>query len=175
MVEEWKEIDRYDGDYFISNLGRILSKKGKSDRLLKLSKDKNGYLVTCLCANSITQNVKAHRLVALYFLEKPPNKNDVNHIDGNKTNNSSNNLEWVTHMENVQHANKSELIKNRGNSHYRFKGVIFATEICTGKIIEMRGRKEILENGFDAANVYAALQGKYSQLNGFHFHREKLA
>lgn len=53
-----------------------------------------------------------HRILAYLFLKNPKNKKEVNHIDGDKKNNQLDNLEWCTHSENIQHAWKTELIKN---------------------------------------------------------------
>lgn len=104
-MEQWQDIPGYEGLYQVSTLGRI-----KSNRSIKsLHIDKGGYLTVWLCKDSIQKNYKAHRLVALAFIPNPENKATVNHIDGNKQNNCVENLEWATHSENINHANRTGL------------------------------------------------------------------
>lgn len=99
----WKDIDPYKGSYQVSNTGKVFSHK--VGRLLKQQYSKKMYLNVTLTGPKSTKNtLKIHRLVAEAFIRNPNNKPQVNHIDGNKENNNSSNLEWVTNQENQDHA-----------------------------------------------------------------------
>lgn len=100
MGEYWKDISGYEGLYQVSTMGRIR----RNGRIKIPHKDKGGYLTVWLSKDSVQRNFKVHRLVAQAFLPNPENKKTVNHIDGNKTHNCLDNLEWATHSENVTHA-----------------------------------------------------------------------
>ena len=114
ITENWLAIDGYI-NYEISNQGNVRSKDrmivtidGKSyikrGQVLKPKKHKDGYLFITLTDVKRRSNKYVHRLVALAFVENEDNKPQVNHINGIKSNNSANNLEWVTGSENSQHA-----------------------------------------------------------------------
>lgn len=111
MNEIWKDIDEYGGTYKISNCGNVKSfaVNKKEGIILSKSLDKNGYNVGSFCVKNKMKNYKIHRLVAEAFIPNPENKPQVNHIDGNKQNNSADNLEWVTLSENLIHAYKNNL------------------------------------------------------------------
>lgn len=109
MEEIWKDIEGYEGLYQISNLGRIWTTKYK--RFKNPTKCK-GYLQIGLSKNKKRKMYKVHRLVAIAFVSNPNNKPYINHIDGNKSNNRADNLEWVTQSENVSHAYKTGLKTN---------------------------------------------------------------
>lgn len=100
--EEWKDIKGYEGLYQVSNLGRIYS--CRYDRIRKPSGNK--YLHVVLCTNNNPKSMLIHRLVAEAFISNPGNKPQINHIDGDTTNNMVDNLEWVTAQENINHAYK---------------------------------------------------------------------
>lgn len=114
MNEVWKPIKGYDDKYMVSNLGRIKSVARdvsnhtgiihKPERILSCRKDKKGYLRVYLDDNRKTKFISVHRLVAIVFIPNELEKPQVNHIDGVKTNNNVENLEWVTNQENQLHA-----------------------------------------------------------------------
>lgn len=99
MIEKWKEIEGTKGKYFVSDLGRVKSIKKSGEYILKPSKNTRGYLFI----NIQGKSVMIHRLVAGAFITKPNDKFEVNHKDFDKTNNSKNNLEWVSHRTNIRH------------------------------------------------------------------------
>lgn len=110
-MEEWKDIDGYNGDYKISNLGNIYSTKSR--RLLRNTDNGKGYKIIGLSKNNIRTNFYVHRLVAEAFIRKPNEKEVINHKDYNRSNNSVENLEWLTQLENVRYSlqNKPEITK----------------------------------------------------------------
>ena len=121
--EEWREIDGYNGRYQVSNLGRVKSFFDKEPRIFKANKVTEGYLRVALRKNSMAKNHFVHRLVAQAFIPNPENKPQVNHIDGDKTNNRVENLEWMTSEENINHAFKlglSKIPKGSKNPNARF-------------------------------------------------------
>lgn len=112
MQEEWKNIIGFEGLYDISNKSRVRS-IFRYKIILKPILCKNGYLSYNLCKNNIQKKKTIHRLIAIAFVPNPDNKPCINHIDGNKLNNNIDNLEWVTHKENIQHASNFGLMSGR--------------------------------------------------------------
>ena len=99
--EIWKKINIDDFIFNVSNYGRVKSQK----HIISYgTKEDNGYKRVSITNNTIIKKILIHRLVALTFLDNPNDYPLVNHKDGNKENNHVNNLEWVSHSQNAQHA-----------------------------------------------------------------------
>lgn len=103
-MEEIMRINDFP-DYYISNLGNVIStKKGKIKKLKPWTTPNSDYYTVTLCNNGNYKKQDIHRLVAKYFVPNPNNYPVVNHLDHDKHNNSSDNLEWTTVQKNVHHS-----------------------------------------------------------------------
>ena len=112
MFEEWKEIEDSNGLYFVSTLGRIKSfNRYNYGIILKQRLDKDGYLRVNMSFKEKKVNRAVHRLVAEAFIPKPLFCNEVNHLDFDRKNNKVNNLEWVTHRQNIAYSKKHKRFK----------------------------------------------------------------
>ena len=117
-TENNKLIAEFMGRFLIDKYGNIFNKNKVK---LKTTITKNGY--ERFNTSRPTKSFLVHRLVAEHFIENKENKPEVNHIDGNKLNNSVDNLEWVTRSENILHGFYNKLISknknNLGEKHWR--------------------------------------------------------
>jgi hypothetical protein len=106
--EVWLAVPGYEGAYEASNLGRIKSldrwigNRLVAGRILKLNTDGSGYYQFQLCKNNVRKMAKVHKIVAGLFCFNN-GKPEVNHKNFNKLDNRADNLEWVTHQENINH------------------------------------------------------------------------
>lgn len=122
--EIWKEIKGYEGYYEVSNLGRfrsmdriIIFKDGRKvfykGKNINGTIGRDGYIDVKLSKNGEIKTRKLHRLISQTFIFKEDYINlEVNHIDYNRTNNNINNLEWVSHVDNVHHSSKKGRYKD---------------------------------------------------------------
>lgn len=167
MIELWREINGYNGLYLVSDLGRVksASKKWRSgngkidtkpETILKQSVV-GGYLQVTLSLNGKSSMFKVHRLVAIAFIDNPENKPEVNHIFGNKLDNRSIVLEWVTSTENKLHAYRSRLrVSPVGQSHHKSKLVL---NIDNGVYYECL-REAIESTPFKRSKIEAMMSGR---------------
>ena len=125
-----KDIKNYENVYQIDELGNVISKPKKwirgyrKEYFLKPKLNKYGYLCVILQNNKIKKNYTIHRLVAEHFIPNPENKPQVNHINGIKTDNMVENLEWCTSAENIKHAHENKLKVQLGGKNPNARKVI---------------------------------------------------
>lgn len=125
----WKKFI-YEGqetDYSVSTEGEV--RKDTTNYILSQSSQQD-YKFVGLIINGKQKRMRVHRMVALTFIDNPDNKPYVNHINGNRSDNNVENLEWVTPSENTQHAVRTGLFKNshaRAVIQYNLNGEQMAT------------------------------------------------
>lgn len=178
MEEIWKDIDwieGFEGYYQISNLGNVKAlarKVTKSDGVVQYRKERimdkrlstDGYYIAKLNVNNKSKSVAIHILVAKAFIPNPNNYPEVNHKDCCRTNNLVNNLEWVTHADNVAYSVAKGHYKHYGenNPNYgnhilkeRYKDKALAKEIFSrprgknGRARKVKVVSKELEMSFD--------------------------
>ena len=171
MEYDFKSIDGYD-NYAISNLGEVLSYKRGYWKRLKPYLGKNGYCYVNLSNEAKVTHKYIHRLVAEAFLENPERKTVVNHIDGDKSNNNVENLEWVTFQENSKHAFDTGLVTFEG----RHLGAaasstpIIATDPITGERLYFKSQHEASRVlGMTVPHINKALRGSCLTAYGYTF------
>lgn len=170
-MEEWRPAYGYEDVLEVSSLGRarrkahsFVRKDGRTCRvqsvILTPSYTKTGYVLINAKGGHYEQ---LHRLVALTFIQKVKGKNEVNHIDEDKSNNSVENLEWVSHKENSNHGTRNARISStlhkthkRKKSVKRSDGLIFLSIHDAANAI----------NG-SAGNILKNIQGKIKSAYGY--------
>lgn len=181
-MEEWRDIENYEGIYQVSNLGRVrsldrLNSAGHrlKGRVLRSSPNSLGYHLVSLTKNGRQTSMRVHRLVALAFIENPHNKPQVNHLDGDKNNNYETNLEWSTSKENIKHAletglmlknldtSKATLASNLSNS----RAVYSVNRITKEKTLYSSAAEAARVLGVGRGNIASCLRGSIPSAYGF--------
>lgn len=179
MEEIWKDIKGYEGYYKISNTGKVkgllLYNRHKKmyvsrETILKPDITQKGYARVTLCKNAEHKRYNVHRLVASHFILNLDNKPQVNHINGIKTDNRVENLEWCTNGENEKHAYELGLKKKKYGGDNPMKKEITATNIITGESRDFNSiidASKILQIGYNT--IIYILQGKTKKPTKFYF------
>jgi hypothetical protein len=165
IIEEvWKDIDGYEGLYQISNYGNVKTlsyQRTGIPKILSPRFDGGGYVRVALYKNGVAKTYSVHRLVAKHFIENPFNCEEVNHIDGNKTNNNVDNLEWVTSKENSSHAviSKLRILPTYKVLQYTLEHIL---------IKEWNSVYEVCENRpYESSMIYKSCEGKLPHAYGY--------
>lgn len=175
-VVEWKEIPGYEG-YYINEAGNVYSRRGRFKNTPKLLKQtlQNGYPSVSLYktgnkGSGSGDTVYVHRLLAEAYIPKDSEeKNCVNHKDGVKTNNSLENLEWVTKAENNLHAFQNGLMTQMKYTKED------ALKIFEEHHVNGKSRREISdEHGYPKHYIDDILTGKAGKSLGLGDDIEKL-
>lgn len=154
--EIWKDIPEFTGHYQVSNLGRVKSlsrfcvDRHRTGALIKPDKNANYHRVT-LSKDRKPKRFSIHRLVAICFIPNPNNKPQVNHINGIKTDNRLDNLEWCTASENINHAISTGLYIPPSGAKNKQSKPVAMIDVNTGKVL----------NVFHSAVVAQKLTGVY--------------
>ena len=163
--ELFKPIDGYD-NYLVSNFGNV--KNSKTNRILKPSTHKKGYKLVVLRKNGKSKTFTVHRLVGIAFLENPDNKQMIDHIDENKSNNNVKNLRWATQKDNSCNRGKTK------NNKSGFKGVSFHKPSKTYRAqIKINDKYKNLGHFKSAEEASRVYDAKAKELHGEFFYKIK--
>ena len=163
MTEEiWRTINGYEGQYQVSDKGRVRSLKFGKERILKPVRMPNGYLQVSIYKNGEIKRCLVHRLVAQTFIPNPYNLPEVNHKDENKENNSVHNLEWCSSKYNVNFGTRTQR-----QSEKLSNPVLQYTK--SGEFVrEWKSTRDVQRNlGYSNGNISSCCNGKLKSAYSF--------
>lgn len=167
MQEIWRDIPGYEGLYQVSNFGNVKSlnyARRKIPRYIKQTYTKDKYLKVDLHKCGHKKTIPVHRLVCEAFVSRVEGRDEVNHKNGDKEDNRAENLEWVTHLENVRH---SKMVLKRGG-----RGPIPVLCIETGHAFSDM-HEAARHVGRTPSNIKAAIDGVCQTSADYHWKRIK--
>ena len=147
-----------------------------SGKSIKFREDFNGYLACNIRVNGKRVTRFQHKMLAIKFLQNPESKLEVNHIDGNKSNNTLSNLEWVTKSENMLHSThvlgnpKPPSHKGRTGKLCKHSKPVVAKSVDNGEILSFESAMDAvrLSGGkFHRWGINQSIKGIYKQHQGY--------
>lgn len=181
---KWLAVPGYEGIYEVGDMGEVrslnrLDSRGsrRPGKLIKPYRDGNkGYLAVSLVKNGVSTRFKLHRLVATVWHGHPQTGQEVNHLNGDKSDNSPANLAWCTGAENIRHAYRA-LGKRSSGGHLGKKGAayhcsraVIATHIATGVEMEYGSAAEAARAlEIPAGSIPRCCNGRYRHSHGHTF------
>lgn len=153
-----KDIKGYEELYAVTSCGKVWSYRSK--KFLKPSKSKDGYLRVALRKDNKYKNFYIQRLVAEAYLVKPNESYEVNHKDQNRENNCINNLEWISHKDNINYSDRNERVAKS-----KYKKVLC---VETGIVYESL-KSAALATGTKDSNISRVCHGRRKTTGGYHW------
>ena len=148
-------------NYYVTDNNSVVNKH--TGRILKPSPDRSGYMTVCLCKDGRNHPRRVHRLVAEAFLEQPSEKAyQVNHINGDKTDNRLRNLEYVTPSQNMYHSYAN------GLNHWEGYNERPVRIVETGEVYKSQAECARAIGG-NQPNINACLAGRRRSHLGYHY------
>ena len=177
--EVWKPIPNYEGFYEVSNTGKVRSVY-RYRRVLKPMISNTGYERVDLFKDKDRKQFSVHRLVAMVFVGNPNQKPFVNHKDENKLNNSADNLEWVSHVENCRYG--TAIVRRTEHFDYGHRKINNANQIkvCSKPIKQYTKNGSFVrewasasechrETGIGISEIREVVKGKRKSAGGYVF------
>lgn len=181
--EEWHDVVGYEGLYSVSNMGRVVSfsrafrngknKKGTcttKHRIMTPTKSKSHYgyyLRLFLHKNGRRKIAYIHRLIALHYIPNPNNYTEIDHVDGDPSNNSISNLRWCNRKMNMANtiARQRQSEVRKGRPALNRKPIVRLDAKNQATYYEFIG--EVVNEGFDRGSIINCLNGKHEIYRGY--------
>lgn len=164
--EVWKDIEEYEGQYQVSDQGRVRSLPNQTNKTIRILKPQTlptGYLYVILCKDGKVKHYYIHRLVAQAFIpnDDPEHKTQCNHKSEEKWLNTVENLEWVSAKENSNWGTGKE------RSHQKRRKQIKQMDLENNVIKIWSSIYEAGQNGFNIGSISSCCLGKRKTANGY--------
>lgn len=175
-MEIWKPIAGTKGLIEVSNEGRVRSWLRGTPRVLKTQPDKKGYHRLRVTVEREKMSYKIHREVAKAFIPNPDNLPQVNHIDGNKSNNAVDNLEWISNRDNAHHAIENGLWENvfegsRKENESRKRPIVGIYDCWIRRFESISEAERVI----GSRHIVDVLKGRRSHVKGWTFRYEEVS
>lgn len=179
MTEEFRPVKDFER-YYVSNFGRVLNTE--TGRYINIREDRYGYLTVQLWKHGKGKDCKVHRLVANAFIPNPDNLDTADHLNGIKTDNRIENLQWLSRSENTKRFHREQATEEWKNHNKEVmrniykEGVRKTTEVCSKPVICIE-TGIVYKSSVDAERklnfghgcIGGVVKGKYKQTHGLHF------
>ena len=173
--EQWKSVEEWEEYYEVSTWGRVRSKQyskrhGTSGHLLKINYDRNGYGQVTFTTKGIRKTYYVHRLVANAFIPNPNGYTDVNHKDENSSNNHVDNLEWISHKQNMNYGTQAERGAKTRKKRYNTNQVFIKVKHIDTGIVYSSIRQAEKETDYTGADIYdCCKRGEHWEFIGWEY------